>query len=227
MTKWHTVRLGIDSVKYSTDKAVLIKVPASTLLFWHPIKCFKKHDPFITISFSDNWVFKVFDGSLPRDQQVSRDVPARELHPRLDPDFQSVDPIAIAAQENAHTVAFEPTVKAGQTIKISKGFAAGLTEKGITPKLVFNLEVTEAVKETERAILVKFKASSKAVGHCVCCGRILTDAYSIAANVGETCAKNWGIKRDTTDATKKELSKILDTITGESWIPKSCIKEIA
>jgi len=61
--KWKTVKANSNLIQSSTGKAVLIKLPKSELMFWHPAKCVKqsgKGGYLMEISYTDEFKFKAF-----------------------------------------------------------------------------------------------------------------------------------------------------------------------
>lgn len=63
MTNWIQVRANSNLIQNQTEKAVLIKLPKSELMFWHPIKCVRtagKSNYLMTISFTDSFKFNCF-----------------------------------------------------------------------------------------------------------------------------------------------------------------------
>ena len=60
---WIQVKCNSNLIQTTTEKAVLIKLPKSELMFWHPSKCIRvtgKNDYLMTISFTDEFKFKCF-----------------------------------------------------------------------------------------------------------------------------------------------------------------------
>lgn len=63
MTTWRNVSANSNLIQTKTGKAVLIKLPGSSWLFWHPAKLVRtsgKNDYYMSISFTDDFVFKLF-----------------------------------------------------------------------------------------------------------------------------------------------------------------------
>lgn len=63
MTNWIKVTANSNLIQAETEKAVLIKLPKSKLMFWHPTKCVKKSGKsgyLMTISFTEEFKFKCF-----------------------------------------------------------------------------------------------------------------------------------------------------------------------
>lgn len=60
---WKQVIANSNLIQTQTDKAVLIKLPKSELMFWHPAKCVRlsgKSDYRMTVSYTDDFKFKTF-----------------------------------------------------------------------------------------------------------------------------------------------------------------------
>lgn len=63
MTNWIQIKANSNLIQNSTEKAVLIKLPKSELMFWHPAKCVRtngKSNYLMTISFTEDFKFKCF-----------------------------------------------------------------------------------------------------------------------------------------------------------------------
>lgn len=63
MTNWIQVTANSNLIQTTTEKAVLIKLPKSKLMFWHPAKCVRtngKNGYLMTISFTEEFKFKCF-----------------------------------------------------------------------------------------------------------------------------------------------------------------------
>jgi hypothetical protein len=63
MTNWIQIKANSNLIQNSTEKAVLIKLPKSELMFWHPAKCVRtngKSNYLMTISFTKDFKFKCF-----------------------------------------------------------------------------------------------------------------------------------------------------------------------
>jgi len=63
MTNWIQVTANSNLIETKTEKAVLIKLPKSKLMFWHPAKCVRtsgKNGYLMTISFTEEFKFKCF-----------------------------------------------------------------------------------------------------------------------------------------------------------------------
>ena len=65
MTKsnWKQIQANSNLIQHETEKATLIKLPKSELMFWHPSKLVKtmgKSNYLMTFSFTDDFKFKCF-----------------------------------------------------------------------------------------------------------------------------------------------------------------------
>lgn len=60
---WKQVTANSNLIQTETDRAVLIKLPKSELMFWHPKKCVRtsgKGGYRMSISYTDDFEFKAF-----------------------------------------------------------------------------------------------------------------------------------------------------------------------
>jgi hypothetical protein len=63
MTNWIQIKANSNLIQKETEKAVLIKLPKSELMFWHPAKCVRtngKSNYLMTISFTEDFKFNCF-----------------------------------------------------------------------------------------------------------------------------------------------------------------------
>lgn len=91
-----------------------------------------------------------------------------------------------------------------------------------------NLEITEYIRETPKAVQISFRYSSKICERCHVCGKELDTEISRACGIGPVCAKKLGFPR----ATLEDAGKIIERMEavcrdigeiGPRWIPKSQI----
>lgn len=132
-------------------------------------------------------------------------------------------------QPKLEVVKAEPkfSIKAGQVLEVTKGFAKAIAEKNGSPRTFFNFEVLEVKAETAKAILIRTKASSKVTSQCCVCGRELTDPASILSGIGPVCAENNGIPHGNVEVTKAALEQIAsEEVEVETWVPKSRVKNL-
>lgn len=60
---WKNIKANSNLIQASTEKAVLIKLPKSEFLFWHPAKLVKtmgKNSYLMSIGYTNEFIFKVF-----------------------------------------------------------------------------------------------------------------------------------------------------------------------
>jgi len=63
MKNWIQIQTNSNLIQHETEKATLIKLPKSELMFWHPSKLVKtmgKSNYLMTVSFTDDFKFKCF-----------------------------------------------------------------------------------------------------------------------------------------------------------------------
>lgn len=63
MSNWKMIKIEEKQIIAETEKAILFKIPKQDFLFWHSIKLVresKNDDNFVTLSFTDEFVFNVF-----------------------------------------------------------------------------------------------------------------------------------------------------------------------
>jgi hypothetical protein len=63
MKNWIQVNCNSNLIQTQTEKATLIKLPKSELMFWHPTKLIRttgKKNYLMTISFTEDFSFKCF-----------------------------------------------------------------------------------------------------------------------------------------------------------------------
>jgi hypothetical protein len=119
-----------------------------------------------------------------------------------------------------------PTV--GETIKVGRTIGQGLREKY---GLKFNpilLDVTKVSAISPKAVKFEAKMTVKRGDVCMCCGKSLTDEFSMLTKLGKQCAGHMGVEyiKDVTQAEKfrEEYLKRVDEIgVMEVWVPKSKI----
>lgn len=105
--------------------------------------------------------------------------------------------------------------------------SAGLAQKKRLP-IYF---IGRPVIQTQKAVYLHGRGTTETVriGRCMCCGRTLTHPVSVALGIGPECGQHshnrdliGGYTEENIERLKKEIIKI----TVNSWVPKSCIKEI-
>ena len=63
MNAWKTLSCNSNLIQQTTSRSVLIKVPKTDWMFWHPAKCVRtkgKNGYHVTISYTDSFEFKLF-----------------------------------------------------------------------------------------------------------------------------------------------------------------------
>jgi len=119
-----------------------------------------------------------------------------------------------------------PTV--GETIKVGRTIGQGLREKY---GLKFNpilLDVTKVSAISPKAVKFEAKMTVKRGDVCMCCGKSLTDEFSMLTKLGKQCASHMGVEyiKDLSQAEKfrEEYLKRVDEIgVFDFWIPKKKI----
>lgn len=75
--------------------------------------------------------------------------------------------------------------------------------------------------ETDKAILFKGNAFAEKRTHCMRCGRELTHPVSQVVGFGPVCSRKLGIDWDAHEEDIDALTKEIEKITFEGWLPKS------
>lgn len=119
-----------------------------------------------------------------------------------------------------------PTI--GETIKITRKVGEELKK---TYDLQFNpilLDITRLKAVSPKAVQFVGKMTVKRGKVCTCCGRTLTDEFSMLTGIGKLCAKHIGVEyitdRSQAERFRNEYLQRVEEI-GEMtfWIPKSQI----
>ena len=116
----------------------------------------------------------------------------------------------------------------GETIKITRKVGEELKK---TYDLKFNpilIDVTRLKAVSPKAVQFVGKMTVKRGKVCVCCGRTLTDEFSMLTGIGKLCAKHIGVPYITDKSQAERFRKeYLDRVEeiGEMifWVPKSQI----
>lgn len=118
----------------------------------------------------------------------------------------------------------------GDTIIVGRAIGQKMKE---TYGLKFNptlLDITKVVAVSPKAVKFSGKMTVKRGDICVCCGRELTDEFSMLTRMGKTCAKHMGVEY-ITDKSQAErfrneyLKRVEEIGEMEFWIPKRQIKK--
>jgi uncharacterized protein (DUF433 family) len=116
----------------------------------------------------------------------------------------------------------------GETIKITRKVGEELKK---TYDLKFNpilIDVTRLKGVSPKAVQFVGKMTVKRGKVCVCCGRTLTDEFSMLTGIGKLCAKHIGVpyitdKSQAERFRKEYLGRVEEIGEMEFWIPKSQI----
>ena len=116
----------------------------------------------------------------------------------------------------------------GETIKITRKVGEELKK---TYDLKFNpilIDVTRLKGVSPKAVQFVGKMTVKRGKVCVCCGRTLTDEFSMLTGIGKLCAKHIGVpyitdKSQAERFRKEYLDRVEEIGEMEFWIPKSQI----
>lgn len=92
------------------------------------------------------------------------------------------------------------------------------------------LDITKVTSISPKAIKFIGKMTSKKGNVCVCCGRELTDEFSMITKMGKTCAKHMNVEyikdKSEVERFRNDYLKRIDEIgTFEFWVPKKQIRE--
>ena len=118
----------------------------------------------------------------------------------------------------------------GDTIIVVRRIGQNLKE---TYGLQFNptlLDVTKVLAISPKAVKFSGKMTVKRGDICVCCGKTLTDEFSMLTKMGKTCAKHMGVEY-ITDKSQAErfrneyLKRVEEIGEMEFWVPKRQIKK--
>ena len=118
----------------------------------------------------------------------------------------------------------------GDTIIVGRSIGQKMKE---TYGLKFNptlLDITKVVAVSPKAVKFSGKMTVKRGDICVCCGRELTDEFSMLTRMGKTCAKHMGVEY-ITDKSQAErfrneyLKRVEEIGEMEFWVPKRQIKK--
>ena len=118
----------------------------------------------------------------------------------------------------------------GDTIIVGRSIGQKMKE---TYGLKFNptlLDITKVLAVSPKAVKFSGKMTVKRGDICVCCGRELSDEFSMLTKMGKTCAKHMGVEY-ITDKSEAErfrneyLQRVEEIGEMEFWVPKRQIKK--
>jgi len=116
----------------------------------------------------------------------------------------------------------------GETLKVGRKVGQGMKE---AYGLEFNpvlLDITKLLAVSPKAVKFAGKMTEKRGNICVCCGKTLTDEFSMITKMGKTCAKHMKIEyitdRNQAERFRNDYMKRVEEIGEmEFWVPKSQI----
>lgn len=119
-----------------------------------------------------------------------------------------------------------PTI--GETVIVGRKIGQQLKE---TYGLEFNptlIDITKLLAVSPKAVRFEGKMTVNRAKVCLCCGRTLTDEFSMLTNVGPTCARHMKIEyitdRNQADEFRERyLNRVEEIGKMEFWIPKNQI----
>lgn len=143
--------------------------------------------------------------------------------------------VSVALNQIQKEIDKENTIKLnvpaeGDTIIVGRRIGQRLKE---THRLKFNptlLDITKVLGISPKAVKFSGKMTVKRGDICVCCGKTLTDEFSMLTKMGKTCAKHMGVEyitdKSQADRFREEYLKRVEEIGEmEFWVPKSQIKK--
>lgn len=87
------------------------------------------------------------------------------------------------------------------------------------------------IRSSKKAVWIYGHGAMDPFGHCARCGRTLTHPGSILIGIGPECLEDWGARdirlENMTDEDKKHIQSLVTDKKVDSWIPKSCIKQVS
>jgi hypothetical protein len=117
----------------------------------------------------------------------------------------------------------------GDTIIVGRAIGQKMKEEY---DLQFNptlLDITKVIAVSPKAVKFVGKMTVKRGNICVCCGRELTDEFSMLTKMGKTCAKHMKVEyiKDSSEVERfrnEYLKRVEEIGEMEFWIPKKQIK---
>jgi hypothetical protein len=131
---------------------------------------------------------------------------------------------ATRASAKPHTAL---TLNVGERVRVSQFFAKKIGDEAGLTRAHFVFEVTEVLRETSKAYLVKLEAVSQRCSHCCVCGKSLTNPESVLKGIGPDCGDGYELDWKADRPALLQLAERLKTKASivETWLPKSAIKE--
>lgn len=116
----------------------------------------------------------------------------------------------------------------GETLKVGRAVGQGMKERY---DLQFNpilLDITKVLAVSPKAVKFAGKMTIKRGNICMCCGRTLTDEFSMITKLGKTCAKHMKVEYikniSEVERFRNDYMKRVEEIGEmEFWVPKSQI----
>ena len=116
----------------------------------------------------------------------------------------------------------------GETLKVGRAVGQGMKERY---DLQFNpilLDITIVLAVSPKAVKFAGKMTIKRGNICMCCGRTLTDEFSMITKLGKTCAKHMKVEYikniNEVERFRDDYMKRVEEIGEmEFWVPKSQI----
>ena len=116
----------------------------------------------------------------------------------------------------------------GETLKVGRAVGQGMKERY---DLQFNpilLDITKVLAVSPKAVKFAGKMTIKRGNICMCCGRTLTDEFSMITKLGKTCAKHMKVEYikniSEVERFRDDYMKRVEEIGEmEFWVPKSQI----
>ena len=118
----------------------------------------------------------------------------------------------------------------GETIIVGRRIGQQLKEKyGLDFNPVL-LDITKLRAVSPKAVMFEGKMTVKRGDVCMCCGRTLTDEFSMLTKMGKICAGHMKVEyitdKSQADAFRERYLKRVEEIGAmEFWVPKSQIKK--
>ena len=118
----------------------------------------------------------------------------------------------------------------GETLIIGRNIGQDLKEKY---ELEFNpvlIDMTKLLAVSPKAIKISGKMTVKRGNICMCCGRELTDEFSMLTKMGKTCARHMRVEyiKDKSEVERFReayLKRVEEIGEMEMWIPKRQIRK--